>query len=109
MLLLQLLAFLVLKMIMLFRRANSPKTSFQLSCNKLFYDFVLEGFKIEFRSLSAALNVDISIRVGIGTGPISTGIIGAHKWHYEVEFLIPYNLFRFLYRRLASPLMSPLN
>uniref|UniRef100_A0A915CN09 adenylate cyclase n=1 Tax=Ditylenchus dipsaci TaxID=166011 RepID=A0A915CN09_9BILA len=37
-----------------------------------------------FRSFCDATMADLQLKVGIGSGSISSGIIGAKKWHYDV-------------------------
>lgn len=37
-----------------------------------------------YRSFADATAADLQLKVGIASGPITSGIIGAKKWHYEV-------------------------
>lgn len=48
---------------------------------RVFYSAFFNG---NFRSFCEATTAEIYVKIGIGSGETSAGIIGANKWHYEI-------------------------
>ncbi len=50
----------------------------------LLYYTIICGSYVYIRYVAAETGMDLSMRVGVHTGSVLTGLIGQHKWQFDV-------------------------